>query len=365
MINHSLLTYHPLYYITLGLIAGIIAASLGNLLALSCIFMLCIAGICIAKTKGHNSLSFALMLACLGVGIATVRCFILDRSYQAHKQTISSLHGDLLVTITNIYHTPDKQWPVSIRASLQQGFDERKQQIPLKGDLTIYCLQESHLLPGDTVLLKRPAIIPCSEKKTLFFKKEGIVGSIFSKRPRAILIHRPSISLSRWSYQLLKKIRVTMSSRCNQRTLELFNTFFLGAPSSASSIKTTKKQYQLWGIAHYMARSGLHLMIIIWLLMQLCTMIPIHQRYKNGLFLIVIIFYSITSWASTSFLRAFWTFIVAQVSQLLMIDIHSVEIITLVTAVFLLYNPLMIFFADFQLSFLLTYGLIVHQKQTA
>lgn len=347
---------------TLGLIAGIVGAHQCPLWLIMSILLVSLSLTAVVyKNSTHRVRNIAAFMVA-GMILGVIRYIGYESAYQRDKAMVSAAEGDIVAVVQNIYHTPEKQWPLTIRISLKQLFNNHKQSTELSGDISIYCNQAASMLPGDTILVKKPRIIPCSDTKTIFFKKEGIVGSVFCKKPRVTIINRPCISLQRWSYLLLQRITQNIASKSNKRTAELFNTFFLGAPSNTPAITTTKKQYQLWGIAHYMARSGLHLMIIVWLLMCLGNIVPLHQRYKNVMYLIVIILYSVASWASTSFMRALWTFFISRVAQLFMIDMQSIELITLVTALFLVYNPLMIFFADFQLSFLLTYGLISHHQ---
>jgi competence protein ComEC len=138
----------------------------------------------------------------------------------------------------------------------------------------------------------------------------------------------------------------------------LFSTIFLGNKDGVKKrLNNEKIFFKLWGISHYLARSGLHLVVFLALLELLLRLIPITFVLKQIISLCIAMIYFLLSWSSLSFMRAFLTFIMYKICLLLGLSSNFLHLVILTCFITLLYNPAHLFFLDFQLSFGLTFAL--------
>ena len=141
----------------------------------------------------------------------------------------------------------------------------------------------------------------------------------------------------------------------------LFSTIFLGAHTrDKNTFDDIREDFITWGIAHYLARSGLHLIVIIVMLMFFLKKIPLNFSVKQIIILFFVICYSLFSWTSISYLRAFLMLILHMICRACSVEYQPFHIMMITTLCVVLDNPFQLFFLDFQLSFLLTGALAWH-----
>ncbi len=141
-----------------------------------------------------------------------------------------------------------------------------------------------------------------------------------------------------------------------------FKTIFLG--NTNKSLKNNQKNtelrplFEMWGIAHYLARSGLHVMLIISCIMFFMGFFEFSysKSMYAGSFILGI--FSIFSWSTLTFLRALTTWFLLVFSRHIKQSGHSLHIFCLCTFFFIIYNHSFIFSLDFQLSFGATFLLV-------
>lgn len=155
-----------------------------------------------------------------------------------------------------------------------------------------------------------------------------------------------------------QKILLAFKQKLNTLSSSLFEPLFLGKKEKNIDGITIQHKSVYWGIAHHMARSGAHLAILFGLIMLLLhyTQLPYALRYFLCIFLLL--GYAIISQSSISFLRALFMIllhIIAKLRKHIPSSLHTLTITTLAT---LIYNPMQLFFLDFQLSFGITYIII-------
>ncbi|MBI2353381.1 ComEC/Rec2 family competence protein [Candidatus Dependentiae bacterium] len=138
----------------------------------------------------------------------------------------------------------------------------------------------------------------------------------------------------------------------------LFDPLFLGKKEKNEKSLIIQHQSMYWGIAHHMARSGAHLAILFGLIMLLLhySQLPYFLRYTLCIFLLI--GYGIISQNSISFLRALYMILFHIASKLCNHIPSSLHTLTITTFIILLFNPMQLFFLDFQLSFGITYIII-------
>ncbi len=171
----------------------------------------------------------------------------------------------------------------------------------------------------------------------------------------------PITSLAKYKRTLLKKINYTMSNH----TKIMFNSIFLGyKPECKNEMLQLKNEFQTWGIVHYLARSGLHLVIIstIWQTIGAILTVPI--IYSNLITLFFMLLFYLLTWSGLPFIRALIMIAGYRICHFLELQVHLLHLLNLSCIAILVHNPIAIFFLDFQLSFLLTYGLIFFNEIT-
>ncbi len=182
--------------------------------------------------------------------------------------------------------------------------------------------------------------------------------TLFIHKPAYVFIRRPHWSLERSLFYLRNHTLERLKKRLSPRTYQLFNSIFLGNKHTQKRLtEKNKEHFNTWGVSHYLARSGLHMIIFIVIWQFLFMMIPCNWIVKELFLILLSCIYLCLSWTSISFNRAFLTFIFYKFLLLFRIQTQFFHLLTVICFLILFYNPLHIFFLDFQLSFGLTFAL--------
>jgi predicted membrane metal-binding protein len=220
-----------------------------------------------------------------------------------------------------------------------------------------YCIKKPTCTHGDVIELNEVSFKkPTKESFNIYLMKENIAATFFSA---TLPIKNATPSSNTASLNKTKATLIeTLTKQCSQKTALLFAPLFFGSKTARNnSSLRIKQQFATWGISHYLARSGLHLVLFV-ALWELCLrLIPFPYIIKQGIQLLLILIYFLLSYSSISFLRALWMFIMYKLCLLLSLRPHLLHILLLVATAVLILNPLQLFFLDFQLSFALTYAL--------
>ena len=107
-----------------------------------------------------------------------------------------------------------------------------------------------------------------------------------------------------------------------------------------------------------MARSGAHLAILFGLIMLILHYSQFAYIYRYILCIFLLSGYAIISQSSISFLRALFMILMHIVSKIFKKIPSSLHTLTVTTLATLFYNPMQLFFLDFQLSFGITYIIV-------
>ncbi|HSW75910.1 MAG TPA: ComEC/Rec2 family competence protein [Candidatus Saccharimonadales bacterium] len=157
---------------------------------------------------------------------------------------------------------------------------------------------------------------------------------------------------------LYKKCFNLFSKHLNKSTTSLFNPLFLGKREKNKDILSIQHYSLYWGIAHHMARSGIHLVTLFGLIMTLLHYAGIRHSYRYALGALLSIGYFQITFPSISFIRALCMILFQMFSKLNKFTYSSIHALTMTTFLVILHNPLQILFLDFQLSFAVTYIII-------
>ncbi len=223
--------------------------------------------------------------------------------------------------------------------------------------ITLYAHKKLNLTIADTIHIANATLKkPNSESMNNYFIKENILGMLVLDANQYTKLNHPRVSFWRWIYTRRNTLVCTLQTHLHPTTFAFFSLLFLGNKSIPKKmLSLLKEKFKLWGILHYLARSGLHLVLFIILWEVLLKMLPLPFIFKHILLLTITITYCLLTWTSISFFRSYCGFLLYKVGILTNRQTNSLHILTVITALLLLSNPMYLFFLDFQLSFGITF----------
>ena len=153
-------------------------------------------------------------------------------------------------------------------------------------------------------------------------------------------------------YKIKNYIVKRINKSKNKTYLKLF---ILGDNELEDSIKIN---YQLLGISHLFAISGMHISLLTNILMFILNKI-IKDKKKNIILIsLFLLFYMFLTNYSPSILRAGFLFIFINIKKIFKFKISNEEILIVILSILLLYNPYYIYNLGFVFSFVISYFLI-------
>ena len=347
-------TAHRLFYATFILMLGIIFQaywqSITVIIGLNCLFV----GIAIFK---KNFLFFLFALA------FSSGSFLYQRQINNHisfYQQFGDTTYDLLVTVNTIEKIEAKTTRYCILATIDQAklSISKTEWQKISGTIQMYMNSLPRFNVADqiqltAIILKKPSNPSFGD----YLVKEGINTTIFLSNKDCTIIHRPHYSIIRRFFYYKQGLLNSFKTKLSSKTFGLFSSIFLGNRSFKKEWETPKELCKTWGISHFLARSGLHLIIFIFLWNFLLNLLPLPFFFKQSLFIVLVSIYVLLSWTSISFIRAFVSFLLYKLCIIIKTPPQFLHLLTITTCCVLLYNPIQLFFLDFQLSFGLTYAL--------
>ncbi|MFI5333371.1 MAG: ComEC/Rec2 family competence protein [Candidatus Babeliales bacterium] len=219
----------------------------------------------------------------------------------------------------------------------------------------------------DTLIIRNITIKqPSSPSYHQYLLKEGVLATIFTAEIDYTCVYRPHYSYTRWLHALKNNTLQSLAYKMAAQPYHLFASLFLGnKPIPKKTLELTKEHFNTWGVSHYLARSGLHMIIIGMVWHMLVSFLPLSYAVRTLLLILLSIVYGLLSWPTISFNRALISFILYKLCDFLRTPTHFLHTVTVVCLAVIIHNPLQIFFLDFQLSFGLTCALALfsHLKQ--
>lgn len=112
------------------------------------------------------------------------------------------------------------------------------------------------------------------------------------------------------------------------------------------------------GLLHILAASGMNVAFIFtfWFVILRFLKVPYKPRVLSGMFIIIL--YTLMTGLGPSVIRAALMLLFVLAGKLIDRDAHSISLLSLVAVLMLIYNPAYINNVSFQLSFLVTFGLL-------
>lgn len=150
----------------------------------------------------------------------------------------------------------------------------------------------------------------------------------------------------------------THSKYLKSPNLEILGGIVFGDDAVAPP-QDIKKAFINSGLLHILAASGMNVALIygIWFFILRKLRVPFNIAVSSGIF--VIIFYSFMTGLGPSVIRAAFMLIFILVGKLIDRDAHSISLLAFVALLMLIYNPAYINDVGFELSFLVTFGLLI------
>lgn len=140
--------------------------------------------------------------------------------------------------------------------------------------------------------------------------------------------------------------------------LEILGGIVFG-DDAVSPPQNIKQSFVNSGLLHILAASGMNVAFIygfFYLIMSLFK-IPFKIKVLSGMIMVVI--YSLMTGLGASVIRATFMLLFVLIGKLIDRDAHSISLLSFVALLMLLYNPLWINDVGFQLSFIVTLGILV------
>ncbi len=364
-----LLPTHPLLWCTLSFITGIAFHNdwhrlhlLGNwggsptvLTALAVICAL-VSLICLTLflARAHPLFMVCALLATFFLG--SLRTHIHLSNHRARVMILTQGPVDCSARVSAIDHTRSRPFKTRLSISIHSLTIEGKT-ITIQAKAQVSLIKKPSLKIGDAILIRQLIFkAPAQESYRQYLCKEGYTATAFIPLLSYTLLKRPAFSFARFRASLQKKHLHAFSRKLSQQAAALFFPLFLGAPAPNAS-PSLRKLHTQWGIVHYLARSGLHVMLLAASWSYLLRFFPLNYFIKQLIVLLLVLLYHLLTFPSISFLRAFITYILYKMCVLQNLSYQPLHILSLTTVGVLMIHPLQLFFLDFQLSFGLTFAL--------
>ncbi len=153
-------------------------------------------------------------------------------------------------------------------------------------------------------------------------------------------------------------ILFTHSKYLKSPNLELLGGIVFG-DDAVSTPEELKNSFKHSGLLHLLAASGMNVALIygIWFFLLRYLKVPFRASVFSGIFIIIL--YTLMTGFGPSVIRAAFMLIFILLGKLIDRDAYSVSLLFFVALIMLIYNPAYINNVSFQLSFIVTFGLLV------
>jgi competence protein ComEC len=167
----------------------------------------------------------------------------------------------------------------------------------------------------------------------------------------------------KWQFQqglnnIRNNIIKTQSQYLKSPNLEVLGGIVFGDDAIAPP-EYVKTSFTHSGLLHILAASGMNVALIygIWFFILRKFKVPFNVTLLSGIF--IVIFYTMMTGLGPSVIRAAFMLIFILIGKLIDRDAHSISLLSFVALLMLIYNPAYINDIGFQLSFLVTFGLLM------
>ena len=155
-----------------------------------------------------------------------------------------------------------------------------------------------------------------------------------------------------------EKILSIHSKYLNSPNLEIIGGIIFG-DDAVSPPQNIKQSFVNSGLLHILAASGMNVAFIYGFFFLLMSLFRIPYKLKVFLGMFMVCIYSLMTGLGASVIRATIMLLFVLIGKLIDRDAHSVALLSFVALLMLIYNPMWINDVGFQLSFIVTLGILV------
>lgn len=148
------------------------------------------------------------------------------------------------------------------------------------------------------------------------------------------------------------------SKHLNSPYLEILGGIVFG-DDAVSPPKEIKQSFVNSGLLHILAASGMNVAFIYGFFYWLMSLLKIGFRLKVILGMVMVLIYTMMTGLGASILRATGMLMFVLIGKLIDRDTHSISLLSFVGLLMLLYNPMYLNEVGFQLSFIVTFGILI------
>lgn len=319
----------------------------------SCIWYIIIPAISIPFFIPQNiKYKYSIALYTIAFSVGVIASYQQQSRFWAFYHEFEGKNITLEGVITDITKTQNKHYPYQIALSIKK-VNQKHNSKKINSHILI-CTQTNHKYHvSDTIKINNVTIKkPQSESFTMYMIRSKINSTIFVSLKQITLLTSPKYSIAKALWNIKNKLKNELEQKLSPVAYTLFTAVFLGSKSDIKKqLNELKVPFKTWGILHFLARSGLHLIIFLILIEYLLRYIPCTFGIKQLLSILLATLYYLFSWPTLSFVRAFTTFALYKICIFIKQPIHPLHLVILTMGITLLINPILLFALDFQLSF--------------
>ncbi len=197
-----------------------------------------------------------------------------------------------------------------------------------------------------------------------YLKRKGVFSTFYGDKNCLTLIYKPDFSYPNFPFKILNELDKTRekiiahhAKYIKSPNLEILAGVVFGDETINPS-EDIKEKFKNSGLTHLLAASGLNVALIfgIWWFIGIRIRLGSRLTIISGITLIIL--YSIMTGLPPSILRASLMLLFVLVGKLFDVEADSLSLVFLVGLILLTLNPNMLYDIGFQLSFIVTIGLI-------
>ena len=161
-----------------------------------------------------------------------------------------------------------------------------------------------------------------------------------------------------WINDYREKIICVHSKYLPSPNLEILGGIVFG-DDAVSAPEDIKKSFVNSGLLHILAASGMNVAFIFSFFYFFLSLFRINYKVNISMCILAVITYSLMTGLGASVIRATFMLVFVLIGKLIDRDAHSISLLSFVAFLMLVYNPMFINDVGFQLSFIVTFGLLV------
>lgn len=280
-------------------------------------------------------------------------CLLIDYNY---KQIQASLYNQRLSGIAHVYEIIHNQDKNNYRITCTFTPHNKKDSAVIQ----LFVSEKPTFENGASITIENLLLLPTANKSyQLYLLKESIHATSYCTHlSYAVINHEKSLSVR--IKEKISAIERRVSCNISEQTATLFSSLFLGSKKyTAAGNAHIKNYFNTWGINHFLARSGLHVSLVLFFVLFICRGLQLSFLFSHLATLLFLLSYLLFSYSSVSFMRAIITAFLALWCFSFRAPVSVIHVLLLSLLITITYNPFFLLFLDFQLTFLLTFGLAI------